>query len=261
LRHATPPAAKCAYFVFDEKRNLKTIQLISGKSNIAFGPAKAEILRSPRGCAIDQYHFLNYIFLTMMKIHLPLYFIIFCLLTACEPSAEENTQQQEMATADTSSTEAPLHPGHIVMQVSDLDRSQQFYENYLGLETKEEVIYQGERRIFMSASDSHHELVLLEARKEEFLPIEIRQLQQVAFEVSSHEALLGFFEEVKASEIPYTIKDNQVSLSLYFPDPDSVTVELYWDIQHEPFGESQWNGQQVDISEEALRNPEEMLTD
>jgi len=188
--------------------------------------------------------------------------LIVVLLFACEPSAsvEENSEPPEDSQND-QKAEAPLRPGHIVMQVSDLDRSQQFYENYLGMETKEEVVYQGEKRIFMSASDSHHELVLLEARKEDFLPIEIRQLQQVAFEVSSHEELLNYYEEVKADDIPFTIKDNQVSLSLYFPDPDSVTVELYWDIQDKPFGKQQWNGEQLEISEEELRNPYEMLMD
>lgn len=66
------------------------------------------------------------------------------------------------------------------MQVSDLERSQNFYEDHLHLRTTEEVMYEGEKRIFMSASESHHELVLLEPRKEEFLPIDIRQLQQLA---------------------------------------------------------------------------------
>lgn len=192
------------------------------------------------------------------------------MLTSCgeSSSGEQNNQTNggtEVLTShaepEQANAEPPLKPGHIVMMVSDLDRSQRFYEDQIGLRTTEEVVYEGERRIFMSASESHHELVLLEARKEEFLPEELRQLQQLAFEVSSHEELLNYYEAIKETDIPYVIKDNQVSLSLYFPDPDSVTIELYWDIQNEPFGEQQWRGRQEDISEEAFRNPYEHLTD
>ncbi|MEK6479980.1 VOC family protein [Catalinimonas sp. 4WD22] len=202
------------------------------------------------------------------KVNFLCYFGLILLLTTCQgaTSPEQNNAIADSTdtAADTSNVSAEnaeplLKPGHIVMQVSDLDRSQQFYEDHLKLETREEVIYEGERRIFMSASDSHHELVLLEPRKEEFLPIDIRQLQQLAFEVSSHEELVEYYQTIKATNIPYVIKDNQVSLSLYFPDPDSVTIELYWDIQDEPFGEQQWQGRQEDITEEEFLNPYERL--
>ena len=194
-----------------------------------------------------------------------LIFIFFLFIMSCQPTTNNTQQNQNIENNDVSmaasvsDTEPPLKPGHIVMMVSDLERSQRFYEDRIHLETIEEVVYEGEKRIFMSASESHHELVLLAPRKEEFLPIELRQLQQLAFEVTSHDELVAYYEDIKESGIPYVIKDNQVSLSLYFPDPDSVTIELYWDIQDEPFGEQMWEGRQEDISEEAFRDPWEHL--
>lgn len=188
-------------------------------------------------------------------------FICFYAAMSCQTNSD-NTQNDDTTKIATEVDEQKiensipaLKPGHIVMMVSDLARSQMFYQEYINLRTVEEVIYEGEKRIFMSASDSHHELVLLAPRKEDFLPIEIRQLQQLAFEVNSHEELVDYYEDIKQSGIPYVIKDNQVSLSLYFPDPDSVTIELYWDIQNEPFGENMWEGRQEDITEMAFRDP------
>ncbi|MGK7392000.1 MAG: VOC family protein [Candidatus Cyclobacteriaceae bacterium M2_1C_046] len=197
-------------------------------------------------------------------IHFSLFLLFFTSCDNTQTADQENQPSEGPEPVETTlineqNQEPKIMPGHIVMMVSDLERSQQFYENRIGLRTTEEVVYEGEQRIFMSGSDNHHELVLLEARKEEFLPIDIRQLQQLAFEVRDHETLINYYEDIKASEIPYVIMDNQVSLSLYFPDPDSVTIELYWDISNEPFGEKMWRGRQENITEEELRNPEELL--
>lgn len=194
----------------------------------------------------------------------------FLLIIGCGQTNSESTENNESASLQTAeqSTEVQneednpkIKPGHIVLMVSDLDKSQQFYEEHLGFHTNEELVYEGLRRIFMSTSENHHELVLLESRVGEFPPKDERQLQQVAFELSSHEVLVEYYQIIKKTDIPHTIKDNQVSLSLYFPDPDGVTVELYWDITNEPFGEKMWGGNQEDISEEAFLNPYKELTD
>lgn len=206
----------------------------------------------------------NYSTITLLSL------ISFLLMTGCGQTTSESTENNESASLHTAGQSTKVQkednspkimPGHIVMMVSDLDKSQQFYEEHLGFHTNEELVYEGLRRIFMSASENHHELVLLESRVGEFPPKDERQLQQVAFELSSHDVLVDYYQRIKETNIPHTIKDNQVSLSLYFPDPDGVTVELYWDITNEPFGEKMWGTNQEDISEEAFLNPYEKLTD
>ncbi|MFW5878072.1 MAG: VOC family protein [bacterium] len=191
------------------------------------------------------------------------------ILSACQAqTGDDNTQKSEndniqakisYQRQNNSSPEIRIMNGHIVMMVSNLDQSQAFYEDHLKFHTTEEVVYDGLRRIFMSASNKHHELVLLESRVKEFPHIDHRQLQQVAFEVPTHDILIDYYKHIKQSGIPYVIKDNQVSLSIYFPDPDDVTVEIYWDTTDQPFGEKMWRGNQEDISEEKFLNPFEEM--
>lgn len=176
-----------------------------------------------------------------------------------ESQLQQTTSSEQQQDQHQDDPEVRIMPGHIVMMATDLDETQQFYEDHLNFHTNEEVIYDGLRRIFMSASDNHHELVLLESRVEEFPPIEQRQLQQVAFEVPSHDILVDYYNHIKQTDIPHVIMDNQLSLSLYFPDPDDVTVEIYWDISDQPFGEQMWNGNQIEISEEKFLNPFEEM--
>lgn len=190
-------------------------------------------------------------------------FLFFALILACNnPEREANPPGKNSKTTDTTANngeqteaETRISPGHIVMMTPDLDETQKFYEEHLKFHTTEEVVYDGLHRIFMSASNKHHELVLLESRIPEFPPIDQRQLQQVAFEVPTHDILVEYYQHIKQTDIPYVIKDNQVSLSLYFPDPNEVTVEVYWDITDQPFGEQMWEGRQEDISEEKFLDP------
>lgn len=191
-----------------------------------------------------------------------LFFVLACGEGTSDSSLERESSSFKLEDSSAISGEnssVKIKPGHIVMMVSDLDKSKQFYEKHLDFHTNEELVYEGLRRIFMSASNNHHELVLLESRVAEFPHKDERQLQQVAFALSSHDVLVDYYKHIKETGIPYVIKDNQVSLSLYFPDPDGVTVELYWDITNESFGEKMWGGNQEDISEEAFLNPYEKM--
>lgn len=203
-----------------------------------------------------------------LKFHALQTLSLLIILSACQAQPDDNNTQKfenDNIQTDLSQGQEKISPeirimnGHIVMMVSDLDQTQAFYEDHLKFHTTEEVVYDGLRRIFMSASDKHHELVLLESRVEEFPHIDHRQLQQVAFEVPTHDILVDYYNHIKQSGIPYVIKDNQVSLSIYFPDPDDVTVEIYWGTTDQPFGEKMWRGNQEDISEEKFLNPFEKM--
>ncbi|MDT0677260.1 VOC family protein [Autumnicola musiva] len=144
--------------------------------------------------------------------------------------------------------------GHIVLQVSDLQESQKFYEDVLDMTTHEEAVYNNAKRIFLSATDSHHELVLKEGLEEK-IPTDKRYLQQLAIQVKDHEELVTYYENLKSRNIPMELKDNRISWSIYIYDPDSVSVEIYWDVRKEPFGEQKLKGIQDELTPELLFNP------
>ncbi|MDT0642649.1 VOC family protein [Zunongwangia sp. F363] len=144
--------------------------------------------------------------------------------------------------------------GHVVLQVSDLQESQKFYEDVLHMTTHEEAVYDNAKRIFLSSGDSHHELVLKEGLKDR-IPTKKRYLQQMAIKVKGHDELVSYYEELKRRNMPLELKDNRVSWSIYIYDPDSVYVEIYWDVRDEPFGEDKLKGIQNNLTPEQLKNP------
>ena len=147
--------------------------------------------------------------------------------------------------------------GHLVLQVSDTDKSTEFYTNIVGLQLRERATYDGKTRIFMSSTNEHHELVLQQqnsnAKKSE--SVKQRFLQQIAFEQKDHEGLVRYYKRLKKNNIHVELKNNQISWSLYFYDPDSIQIEAYWDIRKEPFGKEKFDGKQEELQESTLLNP------
>ncbi|WP_416440291.1 VOC family protein [Leeuwenhoekiella sp. A16] len=146
--------------------------------------------------------------------------------------------------------------GHIVLQVSNLKTSQDFYKDVLNMKTHEQATYQGKTRVFLaSGDDEHHELVLQERKTANDSHVNTRYLQQLAFELNDHATLVDFYKQLKNKNIALQLKNNQISWSLYFYDPDSVQIELYWDVRNEPFGKTKFKGNQKELSEDLLLNP------
>lgn len=169
-------------------------------------------------------------------------FLISCLDE--KPAPENNSK----TSAENPAVEEPAQQlGHIVLQVSNLEQSQQFYEEILHMNTNEEAVYDGQQRIFLSATNSHHELVLKEGLKEHF-ETNKRYLQQLAFRVRGREELADYYRRLNEKGIDIELTDNQVSWSLYFYDPDSVYIEIYWDIRNRPFGKEKTNGIQQELT-------------
>lgn len=144
--------------------------------------------------------------------------------------------------------------GHVVLKVSDLSASQNFYEDVLHLRTTEEVVFSGNKRVFLSGTESHHELVLIEGTPQE-TPTAKRYIQQVAFRVNDHKDLVKYYGELQEREIDFELKNNQISWSLYFYDPDSTSIEIYWDVRKEAFGKHMFKGEQEELPVEKLLNP------
>ncbi len=119
--------------------------------------------------------------------------------------------------------------GHVVLKVRDLGRSTSFYRDLLGMK---EVARLGDRMVFFSLGQSHHDLALLQvgAQAELSGPQSIG-LYHVAFKVGDS---LDELRECKAclernGVAILGISDHGVSQSLYIEDPDGIGIELYVD--------------------------------
>lgn len=117
--------------------------------------------------------------------------------------------------------------GHIVLNVSDIDASLDFYSKVVGLEV---VTRNEERKIaFMSLGEQHHDLALIQrGGSDKADPIQ-PGLVHFAWRVADFPALQAAHEELSAAGIKIEPIQHNITNSLYIPDPDGHLVELFCD--------------------------------
>jgi len=117
--------------------------------------------------------------------------------------------------------------GHVVLQVSNMDRSIAFYGDLLGLPI---CAHDGENITFFSLGN-HHDFAIA-AIGDDAEPANSRAtgLAHVAFNIGTDMAeLLEAKSRLDDADIDCTPIDHEVTKSLYLQDPDGNTVELYID--------------------------------
>lgn len=119
--------------------------------------------------------------------------------------------------------------GHVVLYVSDLKRSADFYRDTLGFDE----IRRGHGFALFSSGRTHHEMLLLEvggapAPKRGPVP----GLYHIGFKIGDGpEALKEAYRELVAKQVPIIgTGDHTVTHSLYILDPDGNELELYADV-------------------------------
>ena len=127
--------------------------------------------------------------------------------------------------------------GHVVLYVTDLERSRHFYRDHLGFrETGSSLVnFQGRKggAVAFSSGRTHHELLLIEVGgqpREKTAPEP--GLYHIGFKVGDSSAeLKKVYQELKASEVPIIgTSDHTVTQGIYILDPDGNTLELYVDV-------------------------------
>lgn len=119
--------------------------------------------------------------------------------------------------------------GHVVLKVSDLERSIAFYRDVLGM--KEVVRYAG-AMAFFTLGHNHHDLGLMQlgAHPPVADPGSVG-LYHVAFKVGDTlDELRACKAHLEAHHVSIIgMSDHGVSQSLYIEDPDGIEIELYVD--------------------------------
>lgn len=124
----------------------------------------------------------------------------------------------------------PKQLGHLVIRVRDLEKSEQFYTNVLGLKvmnTRPGVM------TFMSADESmSHELALVPVGDDAPGPESTRVgLYHMAWEMQSFEDLKKLYAVIEENDVKVgSIGDHGISLGVYFFDPDGNEIEAYYEM-------------------------------
>jgi catechol 2,3-dioxygenase len=118
--------------------------------------------------------------------------------------------------------------GHVTLRVTDVERSEAFYREVLGLEV-------GERRpgraVFFTRGEQHHDLAVF-APGEDVPPGPPRQsgLGHVALKLPDFAQFKAVYQHCKARGVKvYRVENYPNSRSFYIKDPDGIGIEIYCD--------------------------------
>lgn len=117
--------------------------------------------------------------------------------------------------------------GHVVLQVSNMARSEDFYAELLGLPI---CAREGEKMTFFSLGNHHDFAIAALGDDAERANSRATGLAHVAFNIGNDMSeLLDAKSRLDEAGISYAPVDHEVTKSLYFQDPDGNTIELYID--------------------------------
>src|SRR5258708_5932852 len=133
----------------------------------------------------------------------------------------------------------PRRLGHANLWVTDLGRSERFYNEVCGLTV--EFTEPSLVASFLGTGHTPHDLGMIEttggkARYGRDGLLQIPEgigvtsgLNHIAWELENEAELVAAYRRIKANRIPYQTVDHQVAHSVYMFDPDGNSVEFYCD--------------------------------
>ncbi len=120
--------------------------------------------------------------------------------------------------------------GHVVLNVSDVERSARFYTEVLGFEISdvypEEMVPGG--MVFLRCNPDHHGVALVGSLTGAAPNME---LNHVAFEVASLDEVVRVRDHLRRHGVPIDFEGRRragCQLAVEFRDPDNHRLEIYW---------------------------------
>jgi catechol 2,3-dioxygenase len=120
--------------------------------------------------------------------------------------------------------------GHVVLNVSDLRRSVEFYTRLLGFRVSdvytEDIMPGG--MVFMRCNTDHHGVALVGGLEPGRVNLDLNHL---AFEVGSLDEVIRARDHLRANRVPIDFEGRRragVQIAVEFRDPDGHRLEIYW---------------------------------
>jgi catechol 2,3-dioxygenase-like lactoylglutathione lyase family enzyme len=150
--------------------------------------------------------------------------------------------------------------GHVVIRVSDLQRSTDFYVKMLGLKVSdvysEDLMPGG--MVFLRFNADHHGVALVGGMQES---AKGRELHHFAFEVATLDEVFEVRNHLRVHGVPIVFEGRRragVQIAVEFTDPDGHNLEIYWGMDRVGIDErvrpaEEWRG--AATLEEAVATP------
>jgi catechol 2,3-dioxygenase len=136
-------------------------------------------------------------------------------------------------------TPSGIRLGHVHLKVCNLERSVPFYTDVLGLRLTERT----GRYAFLAAGAEHHSVALEELGVWTVKPSRRAiGVAHVAFEVPDLTTFVAAHRRLLEASLPIIGRNNGISWTLRFKDPDGNEIELYLDRRDAPGGAKLWEG-------------------